>query len=649
MLKTLISSFLLSVIVLFSGCGKTTPSVTKLSTHTTQKESQNKQIINRSIQTGEPLALTLPDASQYNSIEWRDETGKLLSTDPDINRLFTKAGEYKLYVSVTDKQNHVKTNTIAVKVTRAPEPQIPNQEPIAKAKAQAVDIMDEEYIHLSDDGSYDPDGDIVKYEWRDMDGILLSDTKQLDRMLHYYPQYDSNHDGTTRYVKTLYVTDDKGATSSKSFEIIVHKRPDPNKPPTVKAGADKSITEGQSVTLTATASDPDGTIQSYAWKEGSVIKGNSASLTLNNLSKGVHIFTMTVTDDKGETATDTVKVEVKAKEVVNHTPTATAQSVTLDEDTTKTITLAGTDPDGDTLTYTVVTAPTHGTFAGGVYTPNANYNGSDSFTFKANDGTVDSAPATVNITVNSINDAPTVDAGADATIVHSDSYTPSPTSSDIDGTIASTVWKEGATTLTFPKTDFTVGSHTLTVTVTDNEGATATDTLTLTVTANCKPLPKTGQTTTYHNNDDGDYQKGATRSYTRDDVNEIVTDNVTNLMWQDNESVQKKWVTQVNYDAGNYSDTSGDTATTYCTNLALGGHNDWRLPTIEELVYITDKGRVNPAIDPEFENVSSSVYWSSTTNVDYTGAAWDVYFNYGGDNHDYKHNAAYVRCVRDGQ
>ena len=64
----------------------------------------------------------------------------------------------------------------------------------------------------------------------------------------------------------------------------------------------------------------------------------------------------------------------------------------------------------DTLTYTIVTPPAHGTLSGTApnltYTPAANYNGPDSFTFKVNDGTVDSATATVSITVTPVNDAP---------------------------------------------------------------------------------------------------------------------------------------------------------------------------------------------------------------------------------------------------
>ena len=89
---------------------------------------------------------------------------------------------------------------------------------------------------------------------------------------------------------------------------------------------------------------------------------------------------------------------------VNDPPEATAQSVTTEEDTAKEITHAGTDIDGDALTYILVTLPTNGSLkdagtvivsgdlpktlssANATYTPNANYNGADSYTFKVNDG-----------------------------------------------------------------------------------------------------------------------------------------------------------------------------------------------------------------------------------------------------------------------
>jgi hypothetical protein len=89
---------------------------------------------------------------------------------------------------------------------------------------------------------------------------------------------------------------------------------------------------------------------------------------------------------------------------------ATAQSVTTNEDTAKAITLSGTDVDLDSLAYFIVTTPTHGTLTGSApaitYTPAVNYNGPDSFTFRVNDGKVNSGNATVSITVSAVNDAP---------------------------------------------------------------------------------------------------------------------------------------------------------------------------------------------------------------------------------------------------
>jgi methionine-rich copper-binding protein CopC len=129
-----------------------------------------------------------------------------------------------------------------------------------------------------------------------------------------------------------------------------------------------------------------------------------------------------LTDDLGNTGvggnktdSDTVNITVVS---VNDTPTADAQAVTTNEDTAKAITLTGSDietPSGS-LTFIIVSGPTNGTLNPGgtganqTYTPNSNYNGPDSFTFKVNDGTTDSAPATVTITVNPINDQPTANA-----------------------------------------------------------------------------------------------------------------------------------------------------------------------------------------------------------------------------------------------
>jgi uncharacterized repeat protein (TIGR01451 family) len=94
----------------------------------------------------------------------------------------------------------------------------------------------------------------------------------------------------------------------------------------------------------------------------------------------------------------------------NREPEAESQSLATDEDTAKAITLGASDLDGDSLTFQTVDEPTHGSLSGSgadrTYTPAANYHGPDSFTFKANDGAVDSNVATVSITVMPVNDPP---------------------------------------------------------------------------------------------------------------------------------------------------------------------------------------------------------------------------------------------------
>jgi uncharacterized repeat protein (TIGR01451 family) len=95
---------------------------------------------------------------------------------------------------------------------------------------------------------------------------------------------------------------------------------------------------------------------------------------------------------------------------INHQPVANPQSVNATEDTPASITLSASDQDNDPLTWSIASAPTHGTLSGSgssvTYTPALNYNGPDSFTFKVNDGFVDSDVATVTIAVASVNDLP---------------------------------------------------------------------------------------------------------------------------------------------------------------------------------------------------------------------------------------------------
>lgn len=102
--------------------------------------------------------------------------------------------------------------------------------------------------------------------------------------------------------------------------------------------------------------------------------------------------------------------------VCNTAPVAADQTIATNEDTPVSITLAATDAENDALTFSVLTPPSFGTLAGTApnltYSPNANFYGTDSFTFIASDSLLGSNTATVTITVNPVNDAPDVSSAA---------------------------------------------------------------------------------------------------------------------------------------------------------------------------------------------------------------------------------------------
>jgi len=100
-----------------------------------------------------------------------------------------------------------------------------------------------------------------------------------------------------------------------------------------------------------------------------------------------------------------VNLTYEPQNAVNHPPIASAGSATTTQDTPVQITLTAIDPDEDSLSFIVVDEPANGSLSNVsgdevTYTPSAGFTGVDSFAFKANDGQVDSAPASVAITIN---------------------------------------------------------------------------------------------------------------------------------------------------------------------------------------------------------------------------------------------------------
>ncbi|MCB1045358.1 MAG: hypothetical protein KDC35_20620 [Acidobacteria bacterium] len=124
-------------------------------------------------------------------------------------------------------------------------------------------------------------------------------------------------------------------------------------------------------------------------------------------------------------ASQTIYFRIDA--VLNLPPTADPQMQTLlEDDPGFTLTLTGSDPEGQPLTFAISTPPSNGvlgpvistgpTSADVVYTPNADYFGADSFEFVANDGIANSLPATVDLTITPVNDPPVFTAGPDVMV-----------------------------------------------------------------------------------------------------------------------------------------------------------------------------------------------------------------------------------------
>jgi hypothetical protein len=188
----------------------------------------------------------------------------------------------------------------------------------------------------------------------------------------------------------------------------------------------------------------------------------------------------------------------------NVPPVANDDTAETDEDTSVDVdvTLNDTDSDGtiDDTSVVVTTGPSDGSVlvnpTTGVvtYTPDADFNGSDSFVYSVADDGGATDTATVDITIYSVNDAPTADAGSDQTVPDSDSsgvedVTLNGNGSSDDGTITSYSWEEDGFEIGIgvsPTISFSVGTHEVTLTVTDNDGITDSDIVTITVT---EPLP----------------------------------------------------------------------------------------------------------------------------------------------------------------
>jgi CshA-type fibril repeat protein/VCBS repeat-containing protein len=411
---------------------------------------------------------------------------------PDTNFLGTDTFTYV----VSDGNGGQDSATVVVTVEAPPVTSGNNNSPVA-ANDSAATTEDTPIVIdvLANDSDLDGDSLTVDSILQGAGGAAAINP---DGTVTYTP--DANFNGTGSF--SYSINDGHGGSAFASVSVVVSPVND-----APLAVDDSAVTnEDMPVTIAVLANDSD--VEGDALSVDSATRGVSGAVTINangtltytpDLNfNGADTFTYTIVDGNGGSATATVTVTVNG---LNDPPDAVNDAVVISEDTAATIPVLSndSDPEADTLSVSSVTQPAHGAVAlnadGTItYTPSANFNGSDSFSYTASDTNGATDTASVTVTVNAVNDAPTAQDDS-ATTDEDASLTIGVLSndSDVDGDAISitsvsqpangvaTVNADG--TITFaPEPNFN-GSASFTYTITDPSGETAKATVTVTVNA----------------------------------------------------------------------------------------------------------------------------------------------------------------------
>ena len=223
-------------------------------------------------------------------------------------------GSYDFRLVVTDNNGAIDSDTITVTVNAPPPP--PNHAPVANAGADISITLPNNSTTLNGSASSDPDGNIVSYSWNKISGpaqYTIANPFASSTALTGLVQGS--------YYFHLLVTDNNGAVDSDTIIVIVNAAPAlPNQPPNANAGTDFSVSlPSPTIYLNGSASnDPDGTITTYSWAKISgpgaitIVNSNTSLPNIDGVQAGEYVFELTVTDDKGATAKDQVKLTVIA-------------------------------------------------------------------------------------------------------------------------------------------------------------------------------------------------------------------------------------------------------------------------------------------------------------------------------------------------
>ena len=399
------------------------------------------------------------------------------------------------------------TGTDDVRATVLPAATTANRKPRAKA-GDNQDVTTGEMVTLSGEDSYDDHG-IVAWRWEQWDrgpDVSLFGANS-ENATFVAPPVSKER---TKLRFDLTVTDGHGETDIDRVNVYVSPQ---NRPPAADAGRDQSVASGAAVTLSGSGSDPDGDALSYVWRQ----TDDGPTVTLNGASSATATFTaptvsarttlefqLTVTDNAGATASDTVDVTVSPP-AANRPPAAYAgRDQSVASGAAVTLNGSGSDPDGDALSYAwrqtddgpTVTLNGPSSATATFTAPTVSARTTLEFQLTVTDNAGATASDTVDVTVSppAANLPPVASAGANQSVASGAAVTLNGSGSDPDGDALSYAWRQtddgptvtlnGASSATATFTAPTVSARTtleFQLTVTDNVGATGADEATVTV------------------------------------------------------------------------------------------------------------------------------------------------------------------------
>ncbi len=366
--------------------------------------ASNGVLVNDQDADGDSLTVTLSDTTSYGTLSLASDGSFTYTPNSGFH------GDDTFTYTASDGTNESAVTTVTINVNTAPD---------ALSDSYSVDedgelTVDDASGVLANDSDDDSDALTATLTMEPSNGTL---TFNSDGSFVYTPDADFNgtdgftyvaNDGyddstETTVVITVNSVNDVAETTADSYTVAV------NGSLTVDAdagvAANDTDVDGDSLSVSVSASPSNGSL--------TLNSDGSFTYTPNTDFHGTDSFTYVANDGTADSAETTVTIQV------NTAAAATDDAYSVDEDSTLTVDVASgllsndTDTESDSLTVAVATEPTNGALslaADGsfVYTPDADFSGTDTFTYTVNDGYTDSAEATVTITVNPVNDAPVV-------------------------------------------------------------------------------------------------------------------------------------------------------------------------------------------------------------------------------------------------